>query len=182
MLFRGNVLVGYDFDTEDSDFDEMVKNGTLVFSEERERYILSNTENDKEINILFDTDNKDKNKKNWLTMKITKEMFPDYSIVRHTSYGREVDYAQVGFINISERDIAALLNGEILDVVGDIPILIRFQHNDNLTFGESVLKYMKPRKPFSELTDSEKERAIKFLEDNPNFIFDVWRGQYEKYK
>lgn len=115
-------------------------------------------------------------------MKITKEMFPDYSIVRHTSYGREVDYAQVGFINISERDIAALLNGEILDVVGDIPILIRFQHNDNLTFGESVLKYMKPRKPFSELTDSEKERAIKFLEDNPNFIFDVWRGQYEKYK
>ena len=31
MLFRGNVLVGYDFDTEDSDFDEMVKNGTLVF-------------------------------------------------------------------------------------------------------------------------------------------------------
>ena len=69
-------------------------------------------------------------------MKITKEMFPDYSIVRHTSYGREVDYAQVGFINISERDIAALLNGEILDVVGDIPILIRFQHNDNLTFGD----------------------------------------------
>ena len=26
MLFRGNVLVGYDFDTECSDFDEMVKN------------------------------------------------------------------------------------------------------------------------------------------------------------
>ena len=52
MLFRGNVLVGYDFDTEDSDFDEMVKNGTLVFSEERGHYILSNTENDKEINIL----------------------------------------------------------------------------------------------------------------------------------
>ena len=25
MLFRGNVLVGYDFDTEGSDFDEMVK-------------------------------------------------------------------------------------------------------------------------------------------------------------
>ena len=46
MLFRGNELVGYDFDTEGSDFDEMVKNGTLVFSEERERYILSNTEND----------------------------------------------------------------------------------------------------------------------------------------
>ena len=64
MLFRGNVLVGYDFDTEGSDFDEMVKNGALVFSEERERYILSNTENDKEINIIFDTDNKDKNKKN----------------------------------------------------------------------------------------------------------------------
>lgn len=63
MLFRGNVLVGYDFDTEDSDFDEMVKNGTLVFSEERGHYILSNTENNKEINILFDTDNKDKNKK-----------------------------------------------------------------------------------------------------------------------
>lgn len=63
MLFRGNVLVGYDFDTEDSDFDEMVKNGSLVFSEERGHYILSNTENDKEINILFDTDNKDKNKK-----------------------------------------------------------------------------------------------------------------------
>ena len=61
MLFRGNVLVGYDFDTECSDFDEMVKNGTVVFSEERGRYILSNTENDKEINILFDTDNKDKN-------------------------------------------------------------------------------------------------------------------------
>ena len=36
MLFRGNVLVGYDFDTEGSDFDEMVKNGTLVFSEERD--------------------------------------------------------------------------------------------------------------------------------------------------
>ena len=69
MLFRGNVLVGYDFDTEGSDFDEMVKNGTLVFSEERGHYILSNTENDKEINILFDTDNKDKNKKqkfDWL--------------------------------------------------------------------------------------------------------------------
>ena len=63
MLFRGNVLVGYDFDTEDGDFDEMVKNGTLVFSEERGHYILSNTENDKEIKILFDTDNKDKNKK-----------------------------------------------------------------------------------------------------------------------
>lgn len=78
-----------------------------------------------------------------MTMKITKEMFPDYSIVRHTSYGREVDYAQVGFINISERDIAALLNGEILDVVGDLPILIRFQHDDNLSFGESVVKYMK---------------------------------------
>lgn len=60
MLFRGNILVGYDFDTEDSDFDEMVKNGTLVFSEERGRYILSDTENDKEIYILFDTDNKDK--------------------------------------------------------------------------------------------------------------------------
>ena len=71
MLFRGNVLVGYDFDTEDRDFDEMVKNGTLVFSEERGRYILSNTENDKEINILFDTDNKDKNKKiDWLWKKI----------------------------------------------------------------------------------------------------------------
>ena len=54
MLFRGNVLVGYDFDTEGSDFDEMVKNGTLVFSEERGCYILSNTENDKEINILKD--------------------------------------------------------------------------------------------------------------------------------
>ena len=64
MLFRGNVLVGYDFDTECSDFDEMVKNGALVFLEERGCYILSNTENDKEINILFDTDNKDKNKKN----------------------------------------------------------------------------------------------------------------------
>ena len=63
MLFRGNVLVGYDFDTEGSDFDEMVKNGTLVFSGERGRYILSNTENNKEIHILFDTDNKDKNKK-----------------------------------------------------------------------------------------------------------------------
>ena len=36
MLFRGNVLVDYDFDTEGSDFDEMVKNGTLVFSEERD--------------------------------------------------------------------------------------------------------------------------------------------------
>lgn len=46
MLFRGNVLVGYDFDTEGSDFDEMVKNGTLVFSEERERYILSNAKDD----------------------------------------------------------------------------------------------------------------------------------------
>lgn len=64
MLFRGNELVGYDFDTEYSDFDEMVKNGTLAFSEERGRYILSNTENDKEIYILFDTDNKDKNKTN----------------------------------------------------------------------------------------------------------------------
>ena len=64
MLFRGNVLVGYDFDTEGSDFDEMIKNGSLVFSKERERYILSNTENDKEINIIFDTDNKDKNKTN----------------------------------------------------------------------------------------------------------------------
>jgi len=63
MLFRGNVLVGYDFDTEGNDFDEMVNNGSLVFSEEKGRYILSNTENDKEINILFDTDNKDKNKK-----------------------------------------------------------------------------------------------------------------------
>lgn len=63
MLFRGNVLVGYDFDTECSDFDEMVKNGTLVFLEERGCYILSNTENDKEINILFDTDNKDKKRK-----------------------------------------------------------------------------------------------------------------------
>ena len=41
----------------------MVKNGTLVFSEERERYILSNAENDKEINILFDTDNKDKKRR-----------------------------------------------------------------------------------------------------------------------
>ena len=38
----------------------MLFRGTLVFSEERGRYILSNTENDKEINILFDTDNKDK--------------------------------------------------------------------------------------------------------------------------
>ena len=63
MLFRGNVLVGYDFDTEGSDYDEMIKNGTLVFSKERGRYILSNTENDKEINILFDTDNKDKKRK-----------------------------------------------------------------------------------------------------------------------
>lgn len=36
-----------------------------------------------------------------------------------------------------------LLNGEILDVVGDLPILIRFQHDDNLSFGESVVKYMK---------------------------------------
>ena len=63
MLFRGNVLVGYDFDTECSNFEEMVKNGTLVFSEERGRYILPNTENDKEINILFDTDNKDKKRK-----------------------------------------------------------------------------------------------------------------------
>ena len=63
MLFRGNVLVGYDFDAEGSDFDEMVKNGSLVFSEERGHYILSNTENDKEIYILFDTDNKDKNEK-----------------------------------------------------------------------------------------------------------------------
>ena len=63
MLFRGNVLVGYDFDTEGSDFDEMIKNGSLVFSEERGRYILPNTENDKEINILFDTDNKDKKRK-----------------------------------------------------------------------------------------------------------------------
>jgi mRNA degradation ribonuclease J1/J2 len=76
-------------------------------------------------------------------MKITKEMFPDYSIVRHTSYGREVDYAQVAFINISERDIVALLNGEILDVVGDLPILIRFQHDDNLSFGGAIAKYMK---------------------------------------
>lgn len=55
MLFRGNVLVGYDFDTEGSDFDEMVKNGTLVFSEERERYILSNAKNDKK----DDSDNKE---------------------------------------------------------------------------------------------------------------------------
>ena len=70
MLFRGNVLVGYDFDTEGSDFDEMVKNGTLVFSEERGRYILSNTENDKEINILFDTDNKDKKTGVWLIWKV----------------------------------------------------------------------------------------------------------------
>ena len=63
MLVRGNGLVGYACDTECSDFEEMVKNGTLVFSEERGRYILSNTENDKEINILFDTDNKDKKRK-----------------------------------------------------------------------------------------------------------------------
>ena len=63
MLFRSNVLVGYDFDTEGRDFDEMIKNGSLVFSEKRGQYILSNTENDKEINILFDTDNKDKDKK-----------------------------------------------------------------------------------------------------------------------
>ena len=76
-------------------------------------------------------------------------MFPDYSIVRRTNYGREVDYTQVGFINISERDIAALLNGEILDVVGDLPILIRFQHDDNLSFGVAVAKYMKdlPTRP-----------------------------------
>lgn len=53
MLFRGNELVGYDFDTEGSDFDEMVKNGTLVFSEERERYILSNAENDIKMIVII---------------------------------------------------------------------------------------------------------------------------------
>jgi hypothetical protein len=45
MLFRDNVLVGYDFDTEDRDFDEMVANGTLVFSQEIGRYVLSDAEN-----------------------------------------------------------------------------------------------------------------------------------------
>ena len=61
-------------------------------------------------------------------MKITKQLFPDYSVVRHTHYGRILDYAQVGFISLTANDIAALLNGKILDVeVGDTPTLIRFQ-------------------------------------------------------
>lgn len=61
-------------------------------------------------------------------MKITKQLFPDYSIVRHTHYGRILDYVQVGFISLTANDIAALLNGKILDVeVGDTPTLIRFQ-------------------------------------------------------
>lgn len=106
-------------------------------------------------------------------MKITKEMFPDYSIVRHTSYGREVDYAQVGFINISERDIAALLNGEILDVVGDLPILIRFQHDDNLSFGEALAKYMKdlPNSADNSLSNKVLQEQWKdFILRNPTKI------------
>ena len=63
-------------------------------------------------------------------MKITKQLFPNYNIVRHTSYGREVDYAQVGLITISETDIAALLNGEIL---GDIRCSWRYSYFDKIS-------------------------------------------------
>ena len=45
MLFRGNILIGYDLDSEQEDYKEMVDNGTLVFDETIMRYVLAESEN-----------------------------------------------------------------------------------------------------------------------------------------
>lgn len=45
MLFRSGILIGYDFDSEEEDFEEMVNNGTLVFDETIMKYVLAESEN-----------------------------------------------------------------------------------------------------------------------------------------